>query len=246
MDEKQILIIHPNDKTTRFLDRIKNHLIELFSSEVHHFNIYPNDQSHQECLKRISLHPESGLIIFLGHGRKDTLYGSKGKFYEGSEYISQVAKEEHPDYYYYNDNFIHEGNIDVFAGKKIICLACNSNSKIGDLAIEKGAKSFLGFGNIPTSLNEFEDKEKIVTNELVTKMKSELNYIMKTSLALGISNGLTFEQLIDYIKFITNQRMTNILMNEKEFKERFFLADQLYFLKNDVKVIGNRKLKLLD
>jgi len=30
MKEKKILIIHPKDKTTSFLDKIKNHLIQSF------------------------------------------------------------------------------------------------------------------------------------------------------------------------------------------------------------------------
>lgn len=68
MKKKKILIIHPKDKTTSFLDKIKNHLIESFKEDVHHFNIQPNDQSHLDCLDRISSHTENGIIIFLGHG----------------------------------------------------------------------------------------------------------------------------------------------------------------------------------
>lgn len=246
MPEKPILIIHPNDKTTSFLDKIKNYLIEKFEEQVHHFNIYPNEKSHQSCLERISVHPENGIIIFLGHGRTDKLYGSKGDLFSNSEFVSEEAKYENPDTYYYNDNFIHEGNIDVFARKKVFCLACNSNSKIANFAIDKGAKSFLGFGDIPTSLSEFEDKEEKVTNNLVVKMKTELNYIIKTSLALSIEKRLTFEGLLNYIQFISSQRLTDVLTNQKSFKERKLLADYLYYLKKEALVIGDRKVKLLE
>ena len=245
MAEKPILIIHPNDKTTRFLDKIKSHLIETFGEQVHHFNIYPNEGSHQTCLDRISIHPENGLVIFLGHGRTDKLYGSKGDLYANAELVSQEAKEENPDAYYYNDNFINEGNAVVFKNKKVFCLACNSNGKIATFSIDSGAKSFLGFGDIPTSLSEFEDKEEKVTNDLVIKMKTELNYIIKTSLSMSIERGFTFEELLNRIQFITNQRLSDILVNQKSFKERHKLADYLYYLKKEAVILGERRIKLL-
>src|SRR5205085_3830294 len=173
MVEKPILIIHPYDKTTFFLDKIKNSLIQRFGELIHHFNVHPNEVSHEDCLKRIASHPENGFIIFFGHGRTDKLYGSKGESFESGEFVSQEAKEQNPEAYYYNDNFIHEGNVEVFAGKKIFCLACNSNNKIATLSMQKGARSFLGFGDIPTSINEFEEKKQRVTSELIGKMKAE-------------------------------------------------------------------------
>lgn len=245
MPEKPILIIHPNDKTTSFLDKIKNHLIEKFDDKVHHFNIYPNDKSHQSCLERISVHPENGIIIFLGHGRTDKLYGSKGDLFANSEFVSQEAKDENPDAYYYNDNFIYEGNIDVFARKKVFCLACNSNNKIASFAVDKGAKSFLGFGDIPTSISEFEDKEEKVTNDIVVSMKSELNYIIKISLAYSIYRNSSFESLLDILRFVTNQRISDILVNQKHFKERHVLADYLYYMKKSATIVGDKKSKLL-
>ena len=245
MAEKPILIVHPNDKTTKFLDKIKNHLIETFSDQVHHFNIYPNEQSHQTCLDRISIHPENGLVIFLGHGRTDKLYGSKGDFYGNAEFVSQEAKDENPDAYYYNDNFINESNAVVFKNKKVFCLACNSNDKIATFSVDSGAKSFLGFGDIPTSLSEFEDKEEKVTNDLVVKMKTELNYIIKRSLSMSIERGFTFEEVLNCIQFIANQRLSDILVNQKNFKERQKLADYLYYLKKEAVILGERRIKLL-
>lgn len=246
MPEKPILIVHPNDKTTKFLDKIKNHLIEMFGEQVHHFNIYPNEQSHQTCLERISVHPENGLIIFLGHGRTDKLYGSKGDLFGNAEFVSQEAKDENPDDYYGNDNFINESNAVVFKNKKVFCLACNSNDKIATFSVDSGAKSFFGFGDIPTSLSEFEDKEEKVTNDLVVRMKTELNYIIKISLSMSIERGLTFEDLLNHIQFITNQRLTDVLVNQKNFRERQKLADYLYYLKKEASIIGERKLKLLE
>lgn len=245
MKLKPILIIHPKDKTTSFLDKIKNHLIESFNDEVHHFNVYPNEKSHFDCLERIKIHPENGIIIFLGHGRSDKLYGSKGNLYGNVNFVSPESIDENPDAFYYNDNFINEQNISVFNGKKIFCLACNSNDKIAQFALDKGARSFFGFGDIPTSISEFEEKEETVTDNIVIKMKTELNYIIKMSLALSIAKGLTFEELLNHIHFIASQRLADVLVNQKQFKERLLLADYLYFLKKDAAILGDRKIKLV-
>ena len=109
-----------------------------------------------------------------------------------------------------------------------------------------GAKSFLGFGDIPTSPEEFrEDGIVNVSGNIVKIIKTEINYIIKTSLEYGISKSYTFEQLHNIIQFITNQRIAEILVNQKGFKERYVLADYLYYLKKEVIVKGERKLKLL-
>lgn len=246
MPNKQILIIHPNDKTTSFLNRIKNYLVEKFEDRIHHFNIYPNDDSHKTCLDRIRNHPSDGLIIFLGHGRTDKLYGSKGDLYHNKDLVSPDAIEEDPSKYYFNDNFINEENIDVFSDKRVFCLACNSNNKISTFASDKGVNTFFGFGNIPTSRAEFEeDGIKNVSNDMVKFMKSELNLIIKKGLEYGISNNYNFRQLMDIIHLIINQRIAYYLKEEKHLNERRQLVDYLYLLKKEMRIVGDKNLKLL-
>ncbi len=153
MSTKRILIIHPHDKTTQFLESINNNLQPEFSNDIQYFRIETNDNSHKQCLERIKEHPSNGIIIFLGHGRSDALYGSKGDEYSPSLEWEEIAA--FPDLYYFNESFISKSNADVFYEKKVFCLACNSNNKIAEYAIDKGAISFLGFGDIPTSSEEF-------------------------------------------------------------------------------------------
>lgn len=247
MPDKQILIVHPNDKTTSFLDKIKRYLIGKFEGNVHHFNIQPNEQSHKDCLERISSHSESGLIIFLGHGRSDKLFGSKGKSFESAELVSEFAKQENPEDYYYNDNFINENNADVFSKKKVFCLACNSNEKIAKYAIEKGARTFVGFGDIPTSREEFEDDGiGNVSNDIVKAMKTELNYIIKKGIEYGISNSYNFQQLQDFTAFLINQKIAEYLVEKKNYNERHLLTDYLYQLKKDIAIFGDKKVRLIE
>lgn len=245
MSEKKILIVHPYDKTTLFLESIKGGLKANFESNLHLFNIETNDKSHEDCLDTISNHPENGLIIFLGHGRSDALYGSKGDEYSPSLGFEEVST--FPHLYYFNESFISKKNVNVFSGKKIFCLACNSNDKIAQYAMEFGAKTFLGFGNIPSSSEEFvADGFSNVTNEIVNSMKLELNYIIKRSLEYSISKSYNFEQLLNIMHFITNQRITEYLIEKKDFNERYILTDYLYQLKKDITIFGDKKIRIIE
>ena len=240
----KILIIHPEDSSTKFLNKIKNNLLYKHNELTHHFNIKPKESSKIKCIETIQQYPKDSLIIFLGHGKSNSLYGSKGKYYDNKESISNDAINENPHLYYYDENFIDENNIEVFKNKNVFCLSCNSNGKIGNLAIESGAKTFLGFGDIPTSISEFKEKYDYVSNDLVRYMKSEINYIIKRSLNICIHKNLTFEELNNYIVFITNQRISEILINQKKNAERCKLTNNLYFFKSQIKIFGDKNNKL--
>lgn len=244
---KPILIIHPKDKTTRFLDKIKNHLLHEFDGKIHHFNIQFTDLSHIQCLDRIQEHPDNGLIIFLGHGRSNALSGSCSPNYD-SLMVSLDAEIENPEILYGKEIFIDEQNVDVFRNKNVFCLACNSNDKIAKQAIEKGANCFFGFGDIPTSNAEFvalgELDKKISLSRITKEMKSEINYIIKRSLEIGIKKSLTFKELKEIMRFIVNQRIADVLVNKKDLKERRIIADYLYFFKRDMKLWGDGSVRL--
>ena len=245
LQEKRILIIHPYDHTTLFLETINNKLKLVYEHDLHYFKIETNDNSHNLCIQRIVSHPSEGLIVFLGHGRSNALNGSRGdEFFPGVEFEDSAA---FPDLYYFKEQFISKINVHVFRGKKVFCLACNSNDKIADYAMEKGAVTFLGFGNIPTSKEEFiADGINNPTLNLINAMKSELNYIISRSLEYGISKSYNFEQLFNLIHFITNQRITDYLINQKNDEDRYILTDYLYLLKKEIKIFGDKKIKLIE
>lgn len=247
--QKPILIIHPEDSSTDFLDKIKNHLINELTDLTHHYNVKPNEESHRNCLQGILDHSEEGLILFMGHGRSNFLYGAKGTSF-GNAFVSEEAKKEHPENYFHKEVFINFGNIDVFKNKKVFCLTCNSNEKIGKEAIKKGAKVFLGFGDLPTSIDELkeqgaENKPGISLASIERVLKTEINYIVKKSIAISVKKNQTFEQLFDLIRFMTNQRISYYLVDQKKVSERKLIANYLYDFKQGVVVYGNEKEKLI-
>lgn len=246
---KQLLIVHPYDKSTSFLERIKNHLQAKFPENSHYFNVKPNYISHKQCLSEISNFSNNGLVLFMGHGKSNCLYGAKGDYYGTLE--NELVKAEDPDKYFYEDNFINEQNINVFEGKKVISLSCNSNGQIGRKAFEYGAKVFLGFGDLPTSVGELEakgeeSKSGISLVKIEQALKTEINDIIKKSIEIGIVNDYSFLQLFDIIHFISNQKISNYLVNQKKVSERKLIANHIYNFKKEIKIYGDKNIKLVD
>jgi len=247
--DKKILVIHPYDKSTSFLERIKNHLQTEFKDMVHYFSIKPNEASHSQCIATIKDFSEDGLLLFMGHGKSNCLYGAKGDYYGTLE--NGLVKAEEPDKYFYEDNFINEQNVEVFSGKKIISLSCNSNGQIGRYSIERGAKVFLGFGDLPTSIEELkeqgkESKSGVSLAKIEQFIKTEINDIIKKSVGIGVIKGYSFNELVKLIYFITTQKISHYLVNQKKVSERKLIANYLYTFKKEMKVYGNGNEKLLE
>lgn len=234
----KILIIHPEDDTTDFLKKLSNSIKILHPAITHVFNIHSNDASHDLGLKAIKEHPDNGLIIFLGHGRSDSLYGSKGKYFESRDLASQDAISEHPELYYYKERFIDSSNYDIFRNKKLFCLACNSNL-LGKELLKSGVASFIGFGDLPTSKGEFE-KEGVenASLHLIAKMKGEITSIMKRSLVHAIEHNYNFQQLFDIIQFVIMQSISRLSLTEDRFK--IILIAQLQNISRNMKIYGYR------
>ncbi len=246
--DKKLLIVHPYDKSTSFLERIKNHLQVRFSEDLHYFSVKPNLASHKQCINTISNFSNEGLLLFMGHGKSNCLYGAKGDFYETLE--NELVKAEDPEKYFYDDNFINGQNINIFSQKKIVSLSCNSNGQIGRKSIENGAKVFLGFGDLPTSIQELkeqgeESKSGVSLGKIEQALKTEINDIMKKSIGIGIHKDYTFSQLVDLIYFVTNQKISHYLVNQKKLSERKLIANYLYSFKKEIKIYGNRYEKLI-
>jgi hypothetical protein len=154
-----------------------------------------------------------------------------------------LAEEE--GYNYYNDNFINEANVSVFRNKKIICLSCNSNSDFAKFSIEKGANSFIGFGDIPTSEGEFEGHGLIVGDKTVAIMKGEINQIMRQSLDISLGSNYNFEDFKNILALVTNKRISNLLIENKGVKSRRVISNYLYKFKSDLLILGDKRLNLI-
>lgn len=211
---------------------------------VLHLKVEPNGPSHENCLNKLNSFKEGELVIFLGHGRSDTLFGSKSDDY--GALIENDGDEDNNLLNYYNNNFINKDNAYVFNNKKVICLACNSNSDISKFAIEGGAKSFIGFGDIPTSEDEFREHKIIVGDKTIAIMKYELNMIMIHSLSMAINLNYTNTEFRNLLYLVTNKRMFTLITKNKGLKTRRVISDFLFKFKNGLNIRGEREIHLIN
>lgn len=233
----KILCIYPDDHSTKFLDRIQNHLKIRFGDNFHCFKIKPNDLSHKTCLERLVNSIDERFILFLGHGGSDYLFGSTSRsvvLSESAGLYEDIVED------FSEERFISRHNVGVFKGKKVFCLSCDSSEELGNLAIQEGAKVFIGFGKIPSDINEVEeDRKKFPLHSIISKFKGEIVWIVKSSLVYSINQNYNFYQLADTIKLFSNHRINEIILQHKGLKSRRLLADYLFNFKDGMKVFGN-------
>ena len=180
------------------------------------------------------------LILFLGHGRSDCLFGASSyrRAFVGSTF------DEREDYE--NENFINRTNINVFKGKRVFCLSCNSAEKLGRWAVQEGARVFIGCGRVPTDDSEVLVEIGKPLPLLIARFKGELNWIVKNSIIYSIENNHNFYQLRDTLRLLTHIRINRIILKHRNLRKRRLLADYLYHFMDDITLAGEGTEPVID
>lgn len=229
-----ILIVHPLDPSTKALKKAGNHIKKSLPNDVHVFNVHPNEESRYDCYKTIEGCTSDDIILFMGHGSSHMLYGSKGLMYDNGDFVSYDALNEHPEIFYYNESFIGKENWGILRGKRLICVSCMSNV-FGKSLFDNGiVHSIIGFGNLPTSIEEFKEMGINTNSHLIAWMKGEINWIIKRSIVYSYNMNYSFSMTGDLIRFIIQQRIAMHLHSKNRF--RFILANQLASIKREILV----------
>jgi hypothetical protein len=216
----RILCIYPDYRSTKFLNSIQVSIKHILGDRFHCYKIKPTVESHVRCLAEISVHDSNESIIFLGHGRNNSLFGADFPSTYGfvsDDYLAENPHEEH-----LSETFISSENVSVFNSKKVFCLTCNSADGLGELAIEAGAKVFFGFGDIPTDNLADQDSrlyldrwKSPMPDRLTSIFKGEIQLIVKSSLLISLNRKLSYGELANIIRYKTNLRICDILKFNK-------------------------------
>lgn len=238
----KIFAIYPTDKkeSTKFLNKINTFLCRNLGTDWHCYKIKFSDEDHQRCLKSVQ-ESDAKFILFMGHGRGDKLLGSFNKMAE--DFISNDALNEEP--FYKNEKFIYEQNIDLFKDKILFCFSCNSNENksksLSRIAIQKGVKSFIGFGDMPTDYIE----GSTFPLKAIETYKCILTRVIKNGLYIAIKNKYTIDELIKLLRILVTKEMQYIIFKKSKYRHKKILLQELYKFKMNIKVFGNRYEKLV-
>lgn len=193
-----LLIIYPKDETTSFLKPIIQTCSKTLDGHFTFFDIGFNDEEHEITEDEIR-NGAYTKVLFLGHGSSRWLQGSKNQEYE-------------------KERFINSKNIQLFKGKDFLCLSCKS---IEFLEHEKRAFNYIGFGDLPTQMNEIvgirEQNANIYQNVdegVLIRFRNMLNKVISNSIVEWIQNDFSITQLYHRIRIRVNKEISAIVKSK--------------------------------
>lgn len=236
-----IKIICPSDPTIKRLERHAWRTADAIE-DCKVVIVQPGDASKVYCHREIWDSDKNDLIVFMGHGRSDALYGSKGKQFASAGLIGDSTLCENLDLYN-DDSFIDSSNYGLFAGKKAVIFACKS-AELGKELCKAGATTVLGFGKLPTSQDEFMDDWKYqVSNHAVAAMSGILDVAFCNALIDTIKRRGTFFDMQHQLRMQLQCSISMLLYSKACY--RYKLASTLYTVAASIKVWGDRYARLV-
>ena len=207
-----IQVIISIDPSTEFLfeiiNKLKSYHIDFNITELH-----PTNESYLEAYDKVTRFDKNSVILFLGHGTDEKLYGG--------ENLPAFEKKE----------FIRLQQMNVFENQNLFALSCNSAGLIKKShRLSKMAKS-IGFGGLPTSKEEINNDKKLkeqgVSESTIEDFKREITDTVSIALTLYHND---FNKLFDYLTLLLDQRINNAVLKKKDRN----LADLLFKMRNEM------------
>ena len=239
-----ILLVYPQDPTIRRIARHGRRLTKRLPCITQEKVLMPIDASKTMALHAIRDCGKDDLIVFMGHGRSDALFGARGKYYHQVEFADYRALEEHPEDYYNDENFIDEATFRLLRGKKVIIFACVSN-EFGELLVNAGAKAVLGYGKLPTTKAEFKDDWHYnwVNGHAVSAMSGILDVSFVNALMRVVRFDGNMVDLVYSIKDEIHLQIAKLLYSKARY--RYMLADVLSTVEKSIIAIGETSTPLI-
>lgn len=238
-----IRIISPQDPTSRCIERQARKLNRRLAGHSRVYIVMPNDTSKQKCHSLIKMWPDTDVIVFLGHGRSDALYGSRGRYFDLAGAEDGLDRES--DDYYSDDSFVDNTSYELFAGKCVVCFACDTNSLAKKL-IDAGANVVVGFGKMPSSQIEFSEdwpEVKPVKDSMIAYINGALNVAFREAIRLVFKMDGSVDDIAVYFKMEMRKQISRLLHSKAKY--RYDISTVLYNVANSVVVEGKHNIKFL-
>ncbi|MGV1011767.1 MAG: hypothetical protein ACOYBS_04905 [Flavobacterium sp.] len=214
----KLLIIHPKDSSTVFLNSIWSFLLEKFGDKISFYNIAFSDEEHLAVIKELSNYDGEN-ILFLGHGASSGLKGA-----ENEDYSKNI--------------FIGKDELTIFKNKSVLSFSCKSS----DLFRYATDFSYIGFDDIPSDMYEVlgarEFESSIYNNvdeDVIEKFKGILVGVISNSVYEWIANSYNIENVYHRIKIRVNNELVNLLKSKEEPNKKKALLNLLNDLKRNMR-----------
>lgn len=215
-----VYFIYPTDDTTAFLlDIPKRIAAKVGSDKLEIITIFPNDSSYTEALEKITQLPKNSLVVFMGHGQADKLWGAESAAFEKKPFVSKSQAK-------------------VFSDKFLFCLSCNSNDFLrGTFGFSKIINS-VGFGSLPTEMVEVQNSKKLkemgVNEEVINQYKEILVELVSESFSRSIKDNSSFNELSSFFSLLLNRKISQVVLDDKKSQDKRVLSDLLFQMKSEM------------
>lgn len=215
-----MVIIHPNDPSTRFLTCITEELVGQKKTEITciQWDLFPIEVN----LDAIQKVDQCRTVLYMGHGGPEELN-------RGIDTSITVADAKR-----------------VFKNRKVILLSCNSADFLANM--DNCYDVAIGFGNIPTSMQELNPaddlKYKHDNYRCISLYREGLVRIILSSLLEGCVVNSNFLELYHAIKLRINKAICNCSLSTD--KSERLTGELLFELKKELTLIGNCQSLLVE
>ena len=236
-----IRIICPRDPTIRSVERQARRLDRRLDLDSRVYVVMPNDWSKRKCHKAIRSWDNADLIVFMGHGRSDSLFGSRGDLFNVTG--GEDAFDKETEDYYNDEHFIDITNFYLLAGKSIVCFSCESDL-LAEKLIAAGTRAVIGFGKMPTSRVELEVDAHVnnVSDRMVAYINGALNVAFREAVLMAYRMRGEIADIAVYFK-MEIRRQVSLLLHSKA-KYRYSMANVLYDISKTVVVLGDKTISV--
>jgi hypothetical protein len=217
---ERVYFVYPQDETTTFLLEIPNRISDgVGKAKIKFINVIADDASYSSCLEEITSLPDESIVVFMGHGQADRLWGAESDSYEKKPLISKSQSK-------------------VFSGKYLFCLSCYSNEFLrGTFSFSRVINS-VGFGGLPTEMTEVKNSKKLtemgVNESVIKKYKGILVDLVTDSFLLSFQRKLNFGELSIMFMLLLNKRISTLILENKKNSDNRILSDLLFQMKMEI------------
>jgi len=219
----KLLIIHPQDSTTDFLNPIWSFISNQFGENITIRNISFSDEEHTKVKDEIIKYDGKN-ILFLGHGNSTHLMGAKSQNYSC-------------------DTFINRDELLLFKSKTVLSFSCKSSDY---LRFVKDF-SYIGFDDIPSDMTEVVGARELehdiypdVNEDVINEFRKIMVRIVANSVYDWIESDYDIERLYNRLKIRIDKEIVGLLNGSDKNKFRIATVGLLNKLKRDMRYFKHK------
>jgi hypothetical protein len=224
----KIVAIHASCEDLKFLRPVKKRLSDWTDNGTS-WHLLNSPTSHGPAKHELE-EAQSGLGIILLHGRSD---GFRGGDYAMSLHDDSPAM------------FLNKGEMAVFRGKAIFCLSCQGN-RHAEESIQKGARVFLGFNDVPFYRFDPITHEEIPLHSLTKHCQGLILATVSVVLERLIRRDESFDDVARYLQLWVRTKAVEFVRQNQLEQHRNDIAHLFLKMADTVRISGDGRLRFSD